>query len=117
MRAGIGKALLGEGRAFPQGAFLEHVRREFHLGSGFSQAGFERAFAQFRELYNVKPLRAICAPDVLARYCALYERSAETAHLHSARIVFDGVPLVASILAPGTIAFEGEVDEERMGDW
>jgi hypothetical protein len=30
---------------------------------------------------------------------------------------YDGVPVVSAILAPGTIVFEGEVDEERMGDW
>ncbi len=96
---------------------MENVRREVNLGRTFSASDFERAFARFRELYNVRPHRVVCAPDVLARYCALYERDPATAHLHSARLSFEGVPLVAAILAPGTIAFEGEVDEERMGDW
>ncbi len=97
--------------------FLENVRREVHLGAAFSTGDFERAFRRFRELYNVKPHRVICAPDVLGRYCALYERSAELALQHSVRIAFDGVPLVAAIVKPGTVVFEGEVDEERMGDW
>lgn len=96
---------------------MENVRSEVNLGTTFSASDFERAFTQFRELYNVRPHRVVCAPDVLARYCALYERDLEIAHLHSARILFEGVPLVAAILAPGTVAFEGEVDEERMGDW
>ncbi len=96
---------------------MENVRREVNLGRAFSAEEFERAYTQFRELYNVRPRRVICAPDVLARYCVLYEREAGAAHLHSARFAFDGVPLVAAIIAPGTVAFEGEVDEERMGDW
>jgi hypothetical protein len=78
---------------------------------------FERAFDQFRELYNVRPLRVLCAPDVLARYCALYERDSERALRQSGRIAYEGIPLVAAVIAPGTIAFEGQVDEERMGDW
>ncbi|HTV74436.1 MAG TPA: hypothetical protein VME66_12140 [Candidatus Acidoferrales bacterium] len=96
---------------------MEFVRKEVYLGPMFSAQAFESAFAQFRSLYNVVPLRAVCSPDVLARFCALYERSPESAHLHSTRLRYEGVPLVAAILAPGTIAFEGEVDENRMGDW
>ncbi len=88
-----------------------------HIGGAFSPEEFERGFVQFRELYNVKPNRVLCAPDVLSRYCRLYERDAEAALLHSSRIRFDGVPLVAAIVAPGAVIFEGEVDEERMGDW
>ena len=87
------------------------------LGSSFSATHFERAFEGFVELYNVAPLQVLCAPDVLARFCALYEGSADVAHLHSSRPAFRGVPLAASVLAAGTLAFEGEVDEERMGDW
>ncbi len=68
-------------------------------------------------MYNVDPLRALCAPDVLTRYCELYERGADRAHERSARIGFRGVPLTAAVVAPGSIAFEGEVDSERMGDW
>jgi len=37
--------------------------------------------------------------------------------LHSSRIAYQGIVLVCGIVAPGTIAFEGEVDEDRMGDW
>jgi len=96
---------------------LEFVRREVKLGAAFSRVAFERAFATFRETYNVAPLRAVCAPDVLARFCELYERSPDLAHRHSARLRFEGIPLDAAVLAPGVIAFEGEVDEERMGDW
>lgn len=94
---------------------MEHVRREVYLGPAFDAAAFEDAFANFRQLYHIKPERVVCAPDVLTRYCALFERSVENAHRESIR--FDGIPLVAAILAPGTIAFEGQVDEERMGDW
>jgi|GEM_PF-646292 len=104
------KALAGE-------APLEHVRREVQLGASFAAPAFERAFAQFVELYNVRPLRVLCSPDVLARFCAVYQRSPDVAHLHSNQARFEGVPLVAAIMAPGSIAFEGEVDEERMGDW
>jgi hypothetical protein len=96
---------------------LERVRREVSLGPAFSARAFERAFSAFREMYNVDPQRGLCAPDVLTRYCELYERGADHAHEHSARIGFRGVPLVAAIVAPGVVAFEGEVDAERMGDW
>ena len=68
-------------------------------------------------MYNVAPNRAFCSPDVLSRFCELYEASGDRALEHSARLRYDGVPLVAGILAPGIIAFEGEVDEDRMGDW
>ncbi len=68
-------------------------------------------------MYNVAPQRALCAPDVLTRFCELFETSANRALEHSARLRYDGVPLVAAILAPGIVAFEGEVDEDRMGDW
>jgi hypothetical protein len=96
---------------------MEHVRREVFLGSSFSAAAFERAFTQFRELYHVRPTRVSCAPDVLEHYCELFERSADAAHAHATQILYDGIPLAAAILPGGTVAFEGEVDEERMGDW
>ncbi len=96
---------------------LEQVRREIRLGRAFSGRTFERAFARFRALYNVAPQRIVCAPDVLVRYCSLFETEPELAHRPGARILFEGVPLYAGILAPGTIAIEGEVDETRMGDW
>jgi hypothetical protein len=96
---------------------MEFVRREAHLGNAFTRDEFESGFATFKQTYNVAPLRALCAPDVLARFCHLYERPSDHVHQHSLRMFFEGVPLVAAIIAPGTIAFEGEVDEERMGDW
>ena len=54
---------------------------------------------------------------MLLRFCELFETAEHRALERSARLRYDGVPLVAGILAPGTIAFEGEVDEDRMGDW
>ena len=96
---------------------MEFVRREALLGNTFTRDQFEGGFATFKQTYNVAPLRALCAPDVLARFCELYERRTEHVHQHSLRLHYQGVPLVAAVLAPGTIAFEGEVDEERMGDW
>lgn len=86
------------------------------LGDRFDAPAFERAFARFRELYHVRPERVLCAPGVLARYAQLFARSIEDAHAgHALR--FEGIPLQGAILEPGTIVFEGEVDEERMGDW
>ena len=96
---------------------LERVRCEIVLGPAFTAEAFDDAFAAFRRLYNVAPWRALCAPDVLARYCDLHERRRTRIHQHSTRLFYRGVPLTAAILAPGTVAFEGEVDEERMGDW
>ena len=85
------------------------------LGERFDEAGFERALAGFRRLYNVAPERVLCAPDVLGRFAALMGRSEDDAHQRSLR--YDGLPVVSAVLAPGTIVFEGDVDEERMGDW
>jgi hypothetical protein len=97
-------------------ATLERVRWTVRLGDRFDASAFERAFARFRQLYHVRPERVLCAPDVLTRYAQLFARSIEDAHAgHALR--FDGIPLHGAILAPGTSVFEGEVDEERMGDW
>ncbi len=96
---------------------MEFVRREVSIGRNFSSADFDRAFERFRETYNVAPCRALCSPDVLARFGELFERSSDAALRHSSRLQYGGVPLVAGLLAPGTVALEGEVDEERMGDW
>ena len=96
---------------------MEFVRREVRIGSSFSRSEFERAFATFRQTYNVEPLRARCSPGVLARFCSLYEPKGTSVHLISTQLRFQGVPLTAAVLPPGTIAFEGEVDEGRMGDW
>ena len=43
--------------------------------------------------------------------------SAVVASMLSRGFFSDSIPLVSAILKPGTIIFEGEVDEERMGDW
>ena len=91
------------------------MRREVRLGSVFGAEAFERAFDRFIQTYNVPPSCARCSPDVLERYCRLYERMDDAAHKRE--VSFRGVPLVAAILPAGTIAFEGEVDEDRMGDW
>ena len=66
-------------------------------------------------MYHVRPSRVLCSPDVLERYCALFERSVDVAHSRDVR--YEGVPLAAAILPAGMVAFEGDVDEERMGDW
>ncbi|HEX3550523.1 MAG TPA: hypothetical protein VHT53_09110 [Candidatus Elarobacter sp.] len=85
------------------------------LGDAFDDADLERAFAGFRRLYNVGPERVLCAPDVLSRLSALVGRSGDDALRRQLR--YGGVAVSSAILAPGTIAFEGTVDEERMGDW
>ena len=85
------------------------------LGSAFDETAFEAAFTRFRQLYHVRPERVLCAPDVLARYAAVFARTADDALTRELR--YDAIPLASAILAPGTIVFEGQVDEERMGDW
>jgi hypothetical protein len=98
----------------PEDRYLEHVRREVRLGRHFGPAEFERAFRSFQQLYQVRPLRVLCSPDVLDRYCEIYEESGEA---HRREVVFDGVRVTAAIMPPGMVAFEGEVDQDRMGDW
>jgi hypothetical protein len=95
---------------------LEQVRKEVRLGPRFAAAGFRHAFDQFISTYNVLPQRALCAPDVLMRFCELFDDSSEAALLRTGHQLFFGVPLVAAVMAPGTIAFEGEVEEEKMED-
>lgn len=90
------------------------MRRELRLERDFSANDFERAFERFVQIYNVPPMRARCSPDVLERFCTLYERTAATT---MREFRYHGIPIVAAVLSPGTIAFEGEVDEDRMGDW
>ena len=85
------------------------------LGSNFAPESFERAFDRFVQIYNVPPSLARCSPDVLSRFCRLYESGDEAARKREVR--FRGVPIYAAVMAMGTIAFEGEVDEDRMGDW
>lgn len=85
------------------------------LGASFGDDELDRAFAGFRRLYNVAPERVLCAPDVLGRLAAVTARSADDALTRELR--YAGVAVASAILAPGTIVFEGHVDEERMGDW
>ena len=96
-------------------ATLERVRWEVSIGTAFDERTFDEACAGFRRLYHARPERVLCAPDVLERCATLFARSANDAHVRNLR--FDGIPLVGAIVAPGTVVFEGEVDEERMGDW
>ncbi|HZX68233.1 MAG TPA: hypothetical protein VFE70_05075 [Candidatus Elarobacter sp.] len=94
---------------------MERVRWTVVLGAAFDEPALDAAFAGFRRLYNVAPERVLCAPDALARLAALTARSADDAMRRDLR--YEGIAVASAILAPGTIVFEGEVDEERMGDW
>jgi hypothetical protein len=96
-------------------AYLERVQREIVLESRFAPREFERAFDSFVQTYNVAPSLARCSPDVLERYCRLFERGEDVPRRREVR--FRGVPLHAAVLPSRTIVFEGEVDEDRMGDW
>jgi hypothetical protein len=94
---------------------LETVRRELRLDARFTPGDFERAFDSFVQTYNVAPKVVRCSPDVLDRYCGIFERGEDVARRREVR--YRGVPLYSAVLAAGTIVFEGEVDEDRMGDW
>jgi hypothetical protein len=91
------------------------VRWTAPLGAAYDAAAFDDAFARFRQLYHIRPDRVLCSPDVLSRYAAVFARTSDDALSRDLR--YDGIPLIGAILAPGTIVFEGEVDEEVMGDW
>ncbi|GAC1406357.1 MAG: hypothetical protein NVSMB64_11970 [Candidatus Velthaea sp.] len=91
------------------------MRWEVALGPRFDEAAFDEAFAGFRRLYHIRPERVLCAPDVLQRCAELFARSSDDALARDLRA--RGIPLVSAIVKPGTIVFEGYVDEERMGDW
>ena len=96
---------------------MERVRREFRFGDSFDSEQFANGFAKFVRMYNVRPSIVRCAPDVLARVCWLFLPPGTAVHAHSLDVRYEGVRLVAGILPPGVAAFEGEVDEARMGDW
>ncbi|HTX59071.1 MAG TPA: hypothetical protein VMH02_05280 [Verrucomicrobiae bacterium] len=96
-------------------AYLERVQREIVLDKRFAAHEFERAYESFVKTYNVAPHRARCSPDVLERYCRLFENGEEAARRREVR--YRGIPLHAAVLPARTIVFEGEVDEDRMGDW
>ncbi len=82
---------------------------------GFDQRDFERAFEAFVQTYNVEPRSVECSPDVLDRYCRLFESDPNAARRREVR--YRGLRMRAAVLAPLTVCFEGEVDEGRMGDW
>jgi hypothetical protein len=84
------------------------------LSRHFSPAEFERAFRGFQQMYQVRPSRVLCSPDVLERFCEIYARAGDA---HRREVRFEGVSVAAAIMPPGTVAFEGEVDSDRMGDW
>lgn len=90
------------------------MRREARLGRHFSPGEFERAYRSFQQMYQVRPSRVLCSPDVLERFCEIYARAGEA---HRRELRFEGVRVSAAIMPPGTVAFEGEVDQDRMGDW
>ena len=94
---------------------LERVAREVSLRSRFAPEEFERAFESFVQTYNVEPSVGRCSPEVLDRYCRLFEPLEDAARRREVR--FRGIPLYAAVLPVGTVVFEGEVDEDRMGDW
>jgi hypothetical protein len=94
---------------------LERVAREVLLRSRFAPEEFERAFESFVQTYNVEPSVGRCSPEVLDRYCSLFERLEDASRRREVR--FRGIPLYAAVLPTGTVVFEGEVDEDRMGDW
>lgn len=108
-------AVIGRCVRSAKAAPLERVRWQTALAPNFDEAAFEGAFAGFRRLYHVPPERVLCAPDVLQRYAALYARSSDDALSRTLRYL--GILLESAILVPGTIVFEGYVDEARMGDW
>ncbi len=84
------------------------------MGRHYGPAEFERAFRSFQQMYQARPSQVLCSPDVLDRFCEIYERSGDG---HRRELRFDGVRVSAAIMAPGMVAFEGEVDQDRMGDW
>ena len=65
-------------------------------------------------MYQVRPSAVLCSPDVLDRYCEVFEHSGDA---HHRELRFDGIRIIAAVMPPGMIAFEGEVDQDRMGDW
>lgn len=94
---------------------MERVRREVTLPRCWSVEDFERALASFVQLYGRRPAVILGSPATVERFCRHFEGNPEVAYVGSPR--FEGIPLRAAILPPDVIAFEGEVDEEIMGDW
>ncbi|MGC8484823.1 MAG: hypothetical protein ACP5O6_04220 [Candidatus Baltobacteraceae bacterium] len=94
--------------------YLERVRCEVRLEPRFDEVAFAAAFDRFRQLFNVAPLQAACSADVLFR---LDELAADRGERSEILVRHIGVPLYAAILPPGCLVLEGEVDEDRMGDW
>jgi hypothetical protein len=94
---------------------LERVRRTVSVGTSFELAALEDALLGFHRLYNVRPDRVLCAPDVLLRLAALTARGGDDALRRDLR--WSGIRVTSAILAPGTLVLEGEVDDVKMGDW
>ncbi|MDE2571340.1 MAG: hypothetical protein KGM44_02320 [bacterium] len=94
---------------------MERVRREVQLPPDWGPETFEQALSSFVKMYGHRPMVILGGPATLARFCRHYERSIEVAYGGSPR--YEGIPLHAAILQPDVVAFEGEVDEEIMGDW
>ena len=68
----------------------------------------------FQQLYQSRPSAVYCSPDVLERYSEVFARAGDW---QTRELRFEGIRVLAAVMPPGTIAFEGEVDEDRMGDW
>jgi hypothetical protein len=81
----------------------------------FGVAAFEDALAGLRRMYDVAPARVLCAPDVLRRFAVLFVRGPDDAERRTLR--YTGLQLAGAVLAPGTIVFEGEVDDVKIEDW
>jgi hypothetical protein len=87
------------------------------VGGRFGAGDFERAYQRFVEFYNVRPERIECAPDVMLRFGSLFRGAEDSVLERRGTVMYQGIPVFAAVLAPGTLAFEGQVDEEKMGDW
>jgi hypothetical protein len=94
---------------------LERVRKTVTVGASFEVTALDDALLGFHRLYNVRPDRVLCAPDVLLRLAALVARERDDALRRDLR--WSGIRVSSAILAPGTLVLEGEVDDVRMGDW
>jgi len=94
---------------------MERVRREVRLPPAWDVKDFERALASFMRLYGRRPALILGSPAIVERFCRHFEGNPEAAYSGAPR--FEGIPLHAAILPPDVIAFEGEIDEEILGDW
>ena len=84
------------------------------MGRHFGAGEFDRAYRSFAQMYQVAPTAVFCSPDVLERFSEIFGRAGDA---HVRELLYEGARVCAAVLAPGTVAFEGEVDAGRMGDW